>query len=69
VAPGKTIPRHPHPGVEECYLLEGDLRSYGKDLLPGDYMVAPFGSVHPDSCTTNGCLILVTVIGNPDSYA
>ena len=63
MAPGITIPRHPHPGVEECYLLEGDLNTFGKDLLPGDYMVSPPGSLHPDSHTRNGCLILLTVIG------
>jgi anti-sigma factor ChrR (cupin superfamily) len=69
VAPGMTIPAHRHPGVEGCYLLEGDLHTYGKDLLAGDYMVAPRGSVHPDSYTKNGCLFLVTVIGNTDSRA
>jgi anti-sigma factor ChrR (cupin superfamily) len=69
VAPGITIPAHPHPGVEECYLLQGDLHTYGKDLLAGDYMVAPPGSLHPDSHTKNGCLILVTVIGQADSRA
>jgi anti-sigma factor ChrR (cupin superfamily) len=66
-APGSTLPPHRHPGVEECFVLEGDLRTYGKDLLPGDYMVAPPGSLHPRSRTRNGCLILVTVIGDADS--
>jgi anti-sigma factor ChrR (cupin superfamily) len=68
-APGSVLPAHPHPGVEECFLLEGDLQTYGKELLPGDYMVAPPGSRHPRSRTRNGCLILVTVIGNADSPA
>jgi anti-sigma factor ChrR (cupin superfamily) len=68
-APGATLPAHPHRGLEECYVLEGDFQSYGKELLPGDYMVAPPGSVHPESHTRNGCLILVTVIGNAESPA
>ena len=67
VAPGFPIPGHPHPGVEECFLLEGDLHTYGKVLTAGDYMVAPPDSVHPESYTEKGCLLLVTVIGRAGS--
>jgi anti-sigma factor ChrR (cupin superfamily) len=61
-APGVELPAHPHPGVEECYLLEGDLQTFGTNLHTGDYMRAPPGSHHPPSYTQNGCLLLVWVI-------
>jgi anti-sigma factor ChrR (cupin superfamily) len=62
MAPGAELPAHPHPGVEECYLLEGDLQSFGTDFHTGDYMRAPAGSHHSPSFTQNGCLFLLWVM-------
>jgi anti-sigma factor ChrR (cupin superfamily) len=66
LAPGTTIPAHPHPGVEECFLLEGDIHTYGRHLHAGDYMVAPPGTFHPPCRTTNGCVMLVRVMRNAE---
>ncbi len=35
MAPGSTLPAHRHRGVEECFLLEGDIDMYGRDLRRG----------------------------------
>jgi anti-sigma factor ChrR (cupin superfamily) len=61
MAPGSTLPKHRHRGVEECFLLEGDIHMYGRDLRAGDYMIAPPGSFHPRSHSANGCLFLLMV--------
>jgi putative transcriptional regulator len=59
VAPGVRIPAHRHPVDEECYVLEGDIRSHGTTLFAGDYMKAPAGSVHKTTYTEGGCLLLI----------
>lgn len=61
MAPGSRLPAHRHHGVEECFLLEGDIHMYGRDLRAGDYMTAPPGSFHPRSHSKNGCLFLLMV--------
>lgn len=58
--PGTSYPSHPHPGFEECYVLEGDLHSAGRTMHIGDYQCAPAGSQHGVTSTKNGCLCLVT---------
>jgi anti-sigma factor ChrR (cupin superfamily) len=60
MAPGSTYPGHPHPGPEECLVLEGDLRAGGLVLHAWDYQRAPAGSVHETLSTEQGCLLLVT---------
>lgn len=35
--PGAVYPVHRHIGTEECLMLEGDMRSNGRVLGPGDY--------------------------------
>ena len=57
--PGSSYPSHRHAALEHCYVLEGDLR-FGDQLLhAGDYMVSEPSSVHCDSATEGGCLILI----------
>ena len=58
--PGAIIPAHPHPGVEECLVLEGDISTHGRTLRKGDYMRADAGSDHQESRTEEGCLLLIT---------
>ena len=55
---GATYPAHNHPGGEEIYVLEGDIR-LGKDhLYAGDYLyTAPNGKHAVRS--KNGCVVLV----------
>lgn len=51
IAPGKSFPRHNHPGEELVYVLEGSLeyRLDGKPpviLEPGDVLFIPAGTIH-----------------------
>ncbi len=58
-SPGARIPPHPHGGVEECYILEGDLEANGEVFGPGDYTCAPAGSFHPSIRTESGAMVLI----------
>jgi anti-sigma factor ChrR (cupin superfamily) len=60
MAAGSSYPAHVHGGVEECYVLEGDL-NVGPELRmkAGDYQAVPEGSRHPVQSTDEGCLLLV----------
>jgi len=55
---GATYPAHNHPGGEEIYVVEGDIK-LGKDhLQTGDYLyTAPNGKHAVKS--ENGCIVLV----------
>jgi anti-sigma factor ChrR (cupin superfamily) len=57
--PGAQLPRHRHHGVEECYVLEGDVRAGEMMLGPGDYHCAMAESVHDRLSTVNGALFLI----------
>lgn len=57
---GATYPLHNHPGGEEIFVLEGDVK-LGKDLLKtGDYLYTAVGGKHSVS-SENGCVVLVKV--------
>jgi quercetin dioxygenase-like cupin family protein len=57
---GATYPAHNHPGGEEVYVLEGDLK-LGKDhLYAGDYLYTPPDGKHA-VWSENGCVALVIV--------
>ena len=57
--PGAQIPRHFHHGVEECFVLEGDVRAGEQMLGPGDYHCAMAETVHERLSTVNGALFLI----------
>ena len=57
---GTHYPSHKHVGVEELYLLEGDLRVDDQPMRAGDYCRGEVGSVHEKITTENGCLFVVT---------
>src|SRR5215813_11397642 len=58
--PGATYPAHNHPGGEEVFVLEGDLK-LGKDhLYTGDYLYTPPNGKHA-AWSENGCVVLVNV--------
>jgi len=59
MAPGASYPAHDHAGVEECLVLEGDLRVGGEVLRAGDYQRALAGSHHVEQTTEGGCLVLL----------
>ncbi|MDR3419049.1 MAG: cupin domain-containing protein [Nevskia sp.] len=58
--PGASYPAHNHPGGEEIYVLEGDIR-LGKDhLKAGDYLYTVPNNVHAVH-SEGGCVVLVNV--------
>ena len=59
-AAGATYPAHDHPGGEELFVIEGDLR-LGKDhLFAGDYLYTPPHGKHAVR-SEKGCVVLVSV--------
>lgn len=60
MAPGTRYPRHLHRGVEECWVLEGDLAAEDFAMRAGDYQRAYAGSEHGDQWTVGGCLLLIS---------
>jgi quercetin dioxygenase-like cupin family protein len=59
-AAGATYPAHDHPGGEEIFVLEGDLK-LGKDhLFAGDYLYTPPHGKHAVR-SEKGCVVLVSV--------
>lgn len=57
---GATYPAHNHPGGEEVFVLEGDIK-LGKDhLFAGDYLYTPPDGKHAVS-SKNGCVVLLNV--------
>jgi anti-sigma factor ChrR (cupin superfamily) len=55
LAPGTDYPPHRHAGVEELYLLHGELMIDDKKLYPGDYIRAEAGSVDHRVWSETGC--------------
>jgi len=57
---GATYPAHDHPGGEELFIIEGDLK-LGKDhLYAGDYLYTPPHGKHAVR-SEQGCVVLVSV--------
>ena len=63
--PGARIPAHRHLGVEQCLVLEGDLRAGGVEMSAGDFNCSLPGSVHEDLTTDGGALFLIVA---PERY-
>lgn len=60
MAAGTAYPTHRHAGVEECFVLEGDLRvPPGRHLHAGDYQRASGDSLHGVQSTDAGCLLFI----------
>jgi anti-sigma factor ChrR (cupin superfamily) len=58
--PGATYPAHNHPGGEEIFVLEGDIK-VGKDHLhAGDYLYTAPNKAHA-VWSKKGCVVLVNV--------
>jgi anti-sigma factor ChrR (cupin superfamily) len=60
MAPGSAYADHVHAGVEEVLVLEGSCYCGGRLLRKGDYHRAEVGSIHLDTRTDEGSLMLVT---------
>jgi anti-sigma factor ChrR (cupin superfamily) len=55
LAPGAAYPPHRHAGVEELYLLDGELIVDDKRLSPGDYLQSEIGTVDHLVWSETGC--------------
>lgn len=62
---GAHIPAHRHLGVEQCLVLEGDLRAGDVSMSAGDFNCSLPGSVHEEIATTGGALFLIV---GPERY-
>ena len=63
--PGSRIRSHRHLGVEQCLVLEGDVRSGRVGMTAGDFNCSMPGSVHEELVTDNGALLLLV---SPEHY-
>ncbi len=63
--PGARMPMHRHRGIEECYVVAGDVFTNNQNLKAGDYTCAMEGSIHHPISTTGGALLLIVA---PESY-
>jgi anti-sigma factor ChrR (cupin superfamily) len=59
LAPNTAYPPHRHAGVEELYLLEGELWIENRKLEPGDYNRAEAGSSDQRVWSETGCMCLL----------
>lgn len=58
--PGGRLPQHDHrDGLEECMVLEGQLRINGEPFVCGDYQIAHPGSVHFEVASDTGALVFL----------
>jgi anti-sigma factor ChrR (cupin superfamily) len=57
--PGSRIRSHRHLGVEQCLVLEGDVRSGAIWMTAGDFNCSLPGSVHEELVTDKGALLLL----------
>jgi anti-sigma factor ChrR (cupin superfamily) len=62
---GAHIPTHRHLGVEQCLVIEGDLRAGDVSMSAGDFNCSLPGSVHEEIATTGGALFLIV---GPERY-
>lgn len=65
LSPGARIRPHRHKGVEQCLILEGEMRSGDMVLGAGDFNCAMNESVHNEIYTETGALFLIVA---PESY-
>ncbi|MCA1620154.1 MAG: cupin domain-containing protein [Acidobacteria bacterium] len=63
--PGSRIRPHRHLGVEQCLVLEGDVRSGATRMTAGDFNCSLPGSVHEELATDGGALLLIV---SPERY-
>ena len=55
---GATYPLHNHPGGEEVFVIEGDIKLGKDELKAGDYLFTAANNKHRVS-TKNGCVVLL----------
>lgn len=57
--PGSELPEHGHAGLEEVYVVSGDLSIGNEELKPGDYFRVQPGCEHGTPRTRDGCVCIV----------
>lgn len=57
--PGTELPDHDHAGMEEVYVVSGDLRIGDERLGAGDYFRIGAGAEHGTPRTTGGCTCII----------
>ena len=62
---GAHIPAHRHLGVEQCLVIEGDLRAGDVSMSAGDFNCSLPGSIHEELTTDSGALFLIV---GPERY-
>ena len=67
LAPGARCPAHHHAMIEECVVMEGELRIGDLHVAKGDYHIAVPGSDHPDVWSDVGTLLYIR--GAPHEHA
>jgi len=60
MAPHTSYPPHRHRGVEQCFVVSGDLRSGTIRMKAGDYLLADEQSLHVEQSTEGGCTLLIS---------
>jgi anti-sigma factor ChrR (cupin superfamily) len=63
--PGSRIRSHRHLGVEQCLVLEGDVRAGSIGMTAGDFNCSMPGSVHEELVSDGGALLLLV---SPEHY-
>ncbi|HEY7751521.1 MAG TPA: cupin domain-containing protein [Ignavibacteriaceae bacterium] len=58
--PGATYPAHNHPGGEEVFVLEGEVKFGNHSLSAGDYLYTPPGGKHA-VWSKSGCVMLLNI--------
>ena len=56
---GTSVATHHHGGVEDCYVISGDLHVAGRHLHGGDHHRAAAGTTHESIRTDGGRLLLI----------
>ncbi|MGH8719663.1 MAG: cupin domain-containing protein, partial [Burkholderiales bacterium] len=64
--PGAMYPAHNHPGGEEIFVIEGDIRLGRDHLHTGDYLYKAPDNKHA-ARSENGCVVLVACTGKSKS--
>lgn len=63
--PGSVLPKHKHIGIEQCYVIEGDMILDGVTYNAGDFFCAMPDTIHEPITTTQGGLVLLV---SPEHY-
>ena len=66
--PGSVFPAHVHQGVEELFMILGDLTLEQTTLRPGDYQRFAAGTHHGEQRSASGCIAVIITTQPPTSH-